>query len=424
MRLRQLLLAISVLVLASQGLAQGCERWNTSWFFESATVEMVESCLAAGAEVSARTEYGYTPLHYVATWNDNPSIIRALVAAGADVNVRTEGGDTPLHLAVTPNYNASLAIIEALLDAGAEVNARGEGDDTPLHHAALRENPAIIRALVAAGADVNARTEGGDTPLHYAAEYSDNPAIIEILLDAGANASVRDRHGRIPWDYARDRSELEGSDAYQRLRTLTLKQECVRWNTPEFFRSASLARVVDCLEAGRDVNARVLGRTPLHWAVTYDADLRVIEALVEAGADVNARTENGHTPLHFAPNEYIPSRPLMEPGHQPRSQWYYTAVIKLLVDAGADVNARADNGETPLHWAAFASDDNAASILVLVDAGADPSARDEDGNTPLYKASLENNLASILVLVAAGADVNAQDPRGETPLHWAARGRG
>ena len=84
-----------------------------------------------------------------------------------------------------------------------------------------------------------------------------------------------------------------------------LAQECEGWDTQWFFRSASLARVVDCLEAGSNVNARVVGRTPLHWAVTYDADLRIIEALVDAGADASARDDEGNTPWDYAQDNEV-----------------------------------------------------------------------------------------------------------------------
>ena len=91
---------------------------------------------------------------------------------------------------------------------------------TPLHFAAgFNDNPAIIAALVAAGAELEARLEEGLlSPLHLAAGFNHNPAVIEALLDAGADRRAQDEDGNIPWDYAEDRVELQGSDAYRRLR--------------------------------------------------------------------------------------------------------------------------------------------------------------------------------------------------------------
>ena len=95
MKLRQPLLAASVLALASQGLAQRCELWITG----TSTLAEVRACLAAGADVNARERGGHTPLHLAACCNDNPAVIAALLEAGAEVNARDEDGDTPLHLA-------------------------------------------------------------------------------------------------------------------------------------------------------------------------------------------------------------------------------------------------------------------------------------------------------------------------------------
>ena len=125
-----------------------CEQWNTKEFFEKATADDLTACLADGADVSARSESGITPLHWAGIWNENPAVIEALLAAGSDPKARDEGGNTPLHLAASSS-----------------------------------ENPAVIEALLAAGSDPKARDEGGNTPLHLAASSSENPAVIEALLE-------------------------------------------------------------------------------------------------------------------------------------------------------------------------------------------------------------------------------------------------
>ena len=65
-----------------------CEEWNTPEFFETATVEDVTACLAAGADVNARTEDGYTPLHHAAWGNVNAAVVEALLDAGANAAAR------------------------------------------------------------------------------------------------------------------------------------------------------------------------------------------------------------------------------------------------------------------------------------------------------------------------------------------------
>ena len=121
MRLRWLLVVVSALALAGQGLAQGCEGWNTSVFFLSATLTEVVDCLEAGADINARNSGGYTPLHIAARYTKDPTLIWVLIDAGADVNAKSETGATPLHAAIL--FNCAPDVVAVLIAAGADPNA-------------------------------------------------------------------------------------------------------------------------------------------------------------------------------------------------------------------------------------------------------------------------------------------------------------
>ena len=95
-----------------------------------------------------------------------------------------------------------------------------------------------------------------------------------------------------------------------------------------------------------------------------------------------------------------------------------TADITRCLQVGADINARDEFGNTPLHRAARYNK-NPAVITVLVKAGAEINARDISGNTPLYDATWNNNPAVISALLKAGADTSARNKRGKTPLQFA-----
>ena len=173
------------------------------------------------------------------------------------------------------------------------------------------------------------------------------------------------------------------------------------WNSKSFYEKATPKDITNCFQAGADLSARLDTEesTPLHLAARYSEDPAVINALLSAGADLNARNKSNATPLHFAAmfNE--------DPG-----------AITALLSAGANPNA--DNRYTPpLHCAAWYNR-NPAVINVLLNAGADPNApntRDRQNRTPLHYATQYNqNPAVVTALLDAGADPNARTKDGKT----------
>ena len=333
----------------------------------------------------------------------------------------------------------------ALLDAGADVNARAQRGQTPLHAAAGSGRKGIGDSLVVllaeAGAEVNARTEFGVTPLHMAVN---RPAMAATLLEWGADRAAVDDSG-----YVAD------------------PVHCQNFVTRSFFALATPQTVADCIEEGASVNVPVsdprsrfatdpYGPRPLHTAVQSARDPASITVLLEAGAALHGRNEEDYTPLHHAAEKGTPAivRTLLEAGAQVDMRasgydvdwgWDWTPlhlaaennpdeeVARVLLEAGADVNARAYYGQTPLILAA--GNANPAVAALLLEAGADVNAREWMGRTALHEAAASNeNVAMIDLLLEAGADLQAVGSRAEeymriyspldgvTPLHAAAAG--
>ncbi len=144
------------------------------------------------------------------------------------------------------------------------------------------------------------------------------------------------------------------------------------------------------------VSSTVAFAEPLHEA-TRDGDLEQVRALIDAGADLDAQRDNGETPLITA----------IIGGH--------VLVASLLIDRGADIQARNKGGFTPLHAAAYA---NAIEIAEkLLSRGADVKDQmNKAGVTALSVASEEGHPGLVKVLIDHGADLEAGERNGYTPL--------
>lgn len=244
-----------------------------------------------------------------------------------------------------------VALTKQLIELGVQVNARVRGEDTALMSACEIGHREIVDLLLQAGADVNTKStlsdEGdrGETPLMAAAQHGYRE-IIENLLQKGASVSTTTRRGRTALTYALLRGDID----------------------------RDLVRLL--LEAGCPVDGR-----DLHHPV-YQRDLDVVKLLLTAKPDVNRpfdwptwvlSNERGDTPLFVAvaKNSAEILGPEMGQVIKPAER---LAIIDLLIEAGADVNAQRGtkgNGWTPLMLAAAVDEDEVARRLL--DAGADPN---------------------------------------------------
>jgi ankyrin repeat protein len=147
------------------------------------------------------------------------------------------------------------------------------------------------------------------------------------------------------------------------------------------------------LMKGADVNAKTIdGGTPLYAAALLPGGAKVVKLLLEVGADVDSPTITGNTPLFNAVRAGVEN-------------------TRLLLDKGANPNATSRTGATPL-MAVRSSD----VVSLLVSRGADARARSKRGETPLADAAERGDLEAVKLLLDKGADVNAMDYRGYTPL--------
>ncbi len=266
-----------------------------------------------------------------------------------------------------------------------------------LADAAMARNALTVRSLLQKKANVNAPQVDGTTALHWAVRYDDLDTA-DLLIRSGARVSTANREGVTPLQLA----AMNGS-----------------------------ASMIDkLLKAGAEANAALTpsGDTALMMAARTGTP-EAITVLLEAGANVNAKESwGGTTALMWAASEQ------------------HTAAVKLLLEHGADVNARSNfvaaaNGRgfegrtpavpkaeqkveefasgwlTPLMFAAREGDLESARLLV--NAGANVNAIAGDGKDALGLAIFNGNYDFASFLIDSKSDVNHADTQGFTPLFWA-----
>jgi ankyrin repeat protein len=407
--------------------------------------------LGAGAQATLPNRYGLTPIA-IAAANGSATLLGLLLDAGADANAPDPAGETPLMSATRVGRADAVTL---LLDRGANVDASDATYQQTALMVAVRENhPDIVKLLVARGASVNARTRvgrtpswvlpnsqpgfghgigivrggspdrgrraptpGGMTPLLYASRDG-RMETVRMLLDAGADINSRDANEITPLITA------------------------ITNNHPD------IARYL--IERGADIKAvDWYGRTPLWAAVetrNMDLDngtfvnsidrapfLKLIEVLLERGADPNARTK-----------EVPPVRPdflritaslswVDFTGQTP----FITAalagdvtVMKLLLKHGADPNIPTFAGTTALMAAAGVNwvfdqtyDEGQPALLeavkLCVELGLDVNAVNSMGLTAIHGAANRGSDEIIKYLSSIGAKVDVRDKEGRTPMTWA-----
>ncbi len=219
--------------------------------------------------------------------------------------------------------------------------------------------------LIDRGAQLDrANPRTGATPLNEAAGAG-NSEVLALLLARGADASRPDHSGATP---------LANATAARRAEAVGI-----------------------LLSHDKSASAREAG---LLDAAVLKGDLAMVRMLADRGADVNAKTPGGATPLHDAALKG------------------YEQIAAVLMEHGAQVNARDGYGATPLHDAAMGG--HTSLVQLLLDRGADVNAREtESGATPIYSAAGMGRDDVVLLLLARGADPNIPNKAGHGALHAA-----
>lgn len=360
-------------------------RYTPETFVEKAgqgNLEVVKLFLKAGMnpdihEPLLRNELSGRTALAVAAGNGHIKIVEALLNSNANVNERDEYfGVTALSWAVSEGH---LDIVRLLLRAGADDKAKNEavgsafggGHMEALHVlwangakldlamaqkafsdvASSGNNVDILKYLLSLGVDVNGKNDDGGTALHYAARYEHAVPAIQLILQHGADVNARNNNGETP---------IMGLD------------------------SVAVVRVL--IDAGADVNAKDNRGTSVltsyfQRAISQEVAQQIVTLLIARGADVNL------------PVSDPPISPLMD--YLARQDYQNPWLFDLLIESGADVNFKNQQGYSPLlvalyfffdRWGEDDDDWLVAVVRRLVEKGANRREKAADGTTAIALA--------------------------------------
>ncbi|XP_053326316.1 CARD- and ANK-domain containing inflammasome adapter protein-like [Spea bombifrons] len=350
-------------------------------------VPVIEFLIARGAKVDARDRKKRTPLHK-ASENGHSEAVAVLLRAGANIYGLDGDSQTAVHLAARNNHRK---VLKVFLDEEAR---RYKNRRNFLHMAAEKDDSQLVKLLLENGAPVDAVDDKRRTAL-FNAVSAGHEATVKVLLENGASVDS----GIIDAAFSTNNEAIFG-----------LLLEYSKGLSPDTMISAlfkavkmNLSGIINALvDKGAEVNARNdIEYTPLLLAAELGKP-EAAQALVEKGAHLDVRTPNQNTALHLA----------VQGGN--------VSIAKLLIRKGMNINITGPGDQTPIHVAAF---HNKQDIVdVLIDAGANVNAVTKDLVTPLHIASQRGNLDVAQRLLHHRANVNAKDKGSRTPLRLAVDG--
>lgn len=299
---------------------------------------------------------------YNAIWKEDGKAVKKLLGRKRSQRLETVSELLLVYIPAQAGYDG---VVLNFLQSGAAIEAKTPNGETALYLAAERGHIATMELLLRRAANIESRTISGETPLVCAARGGNNKAV-KLLLDHGAHMDSTSV------DTSTSISAITGA-VYGGSRTMRL-----------------------LLEKGADPNFRDIeehGGTLLHMVSRNQpggSQTRRIHLLLEYGADLEARDEEGKTPLAAAVEDYT------------------FETMPILLERGANLEARDNNGRTPLGAAIEYGVFHA--VHLFLEHGADLEARDSNGHTPLVLAVRFGRVQMVEYLLERGANPEAYSP--------------
>ncbi|KAK1404603.1 MSP domain-containing protein [Heracleum sosnowskyi] len=311
--------------------------------------DLVQLLLEFEPDVEVPSGSGSTPLEAAAALGET-LIVELLLAHRANVERSEPSSWGSIHFAAGGGH---LEILKLLLLKNANINALTKDGNSALHIAVEERRRDCARELLTNDARTDIRNSNdGDTPLHIAAALGDDH-MIKLLLQKGANKDIRNKVGKTAYDVAAEHGHNRLYDALRLGESLSI----AAWK-------GEVRTMQRLLENGASLNGRdQQGWTALHRA-SFKGHLDAVRMLIQKGIDINAKDVDGYTALHCA----------VESGQ--------VEVIELLVKKGAEVESKTKKGVTAIQIAESLNYSGITRILIYGGATKDGSSVKKYGLPP------------------------------------------
>nr|AKD28028.1 ankyrin repeat domain protein [Glypta fumiferanae]AKD28030.1 ankyrin repeat domain protein [Glypta fumiferanae] len=452
--------------------------------------DIVKLLIDRGANVSARNERGLMPIHLAATAKNDDIVEILLKRSVIDADARNDCGKTLLNIIIeqldvsrireilkiypeleneekqryfreffysdcchdsTDHDEAISSTIEVLMSHGFTVIPEDAGNRKLLHAVVDKGSTVILKILLDYGADVDSShiDNVGYTLLHHAANR-DQLDIVRMLIEHGADVNAIDGNEKFPLSYAIENVNFEmikllvsrGARIKHLFEVLYKLDDRDRWNRRNPNKWDTMKSLVDD-RAIIDIHARGnYGESALEFIMFFpnvecenilDVKCELLESLLNHGADVNAKTVDGHSLLYSAVQRglvefveillkhnadvNIPTNVQMSTPLHLAVAMRNERITRMLIVAGAEVNAKDKFRQTALRFACNCKDGILAGLLLECGATIDDISNGD--LAPLHIAAINGSLVIVRKLLDACADVEYRQKNGETALYLA-----
>lgn len=428
-----------------------------------------------GAEVNAQGGSCGNALH-AASIRGHGEVVQALIKAGADIDAQSGNSGNALQAA---SFEGHTSVVKILLDSNADVNEQGGRYSNALQAASAADQQAVVRLLLAYGANIDAQGGLYDNALNAAAAES-HTATVEILLEEGAKVTQIDVQRRSVLHHAINSAFCTTSLVKVLLsRGAPLHTVDIKNMTPLHysvkFGHQSIAELLldggvpidagvyrktwDCHtkttagsyrrtapEYGCDLCCTSTGLTPLHFAALAGNPV-MTKFLLKRGADPNAVSEYGETPLHLTLRKCLHGSKYeddwIDPSWRAERLWDLLdfeeddveavsadidknrkgVLNALLADSRTSLTVKDCQNEHVLHCVEYGVPGSASVVQRLVRRGANPLESNRKQQNALHFASRAGDHDAVVLLLSVGLEPKLTDTDGLNTLHYAARSR-